>query len=64
MSVKVEFENRSGETLKDAVVTVGDAGGDGAVLPGGKGPASCSVDDYFKVSVDRGKIDTVMSAFL
>ena len=36
--------------MEDAAAS-GDAGGN-AVLSGGKGPSSCSVDDYFKVSVE------------
>lgn len=50
MSVKVEFGNESGETAavaEDAVAT-GDVGGNAAAVR----PASCPVDEYFKVSVE------------
>lgn len=55
VSVKVEFGNRGGgETPENAAAATADARGT-AVLPGGKGQASCSaVDDYFKVGVETG----------
>lgn len=50
ISVKVEFGNESGETAvaEDAAVATGNVGGNAAAVR----PASCPVDEYFKVSVE------------
>lgn len=59
--VKIEVDNNqnggssgiSQQTLEDAATAVAGAGGNvGAVLPGGKRPASCFVDDSCRESLE------------
>lgn len=57
MDAKIEFRNRSGviaRTIREDDAAVEAEAGSNDVLPGGKRPASCSVDDYFKASLDTG----------